>query len=318
MKVSILVPVYGVEKYIGACAESLFGQTYEELEYVFVDDCSPDHSMAILQEVLENYPSRRKQVRIVRHDRNRGLGAARKTALEVSAGDFVLNVDSDDYLSLDAVEKLVARQQETDADIVSGTFCSYYEDGTIVACQEPHYKREHCLRLLLVQHVLLPHIWARLIRKSLYSDYGISSVEGINMAEDLALTPRLVYVASSLSYIDDIVYYYRDDSTASTFATHLAVRHVSSFLRACDVLWTFFVRYDSRRRYMGELETGMLNAWHQGMLAGLSKTEIRQQLSYRPQHLLFRVVHFLLAHRCTLPLLRLAYLTIKKFRSLVV
>ena len=104
MKVSLLVPVYGVEKYIRQCSRTLFGQTYDDIEYVFVDDCSPDNSVAVIRQVLAEYPHREQQVRIVRHDHNRGLGAARKTALEAATGDFVLNVDSDDYLSLDAVE----------------------------------------------------------------------------------------------------------------------------------------------------------------------------------------------------------------------
>ena len=103
MKVSILVPVYGVEKYIGQCAETLFSQTYDDIEYVFVDDCTPDDSIQVLRQVLSAYPQRTNQVSIIRHDHNRGLGAARKTAFEASTGEFVMNVDSDDYLAQDAV-----------------------------------------------------------------------------------------------------------------------------------------------------------------------------------------------------------------------
>ncbi|MBP5277253.1 MAG: glycosyltransferase family 2 protein, partial [Prevotella sp.] len=93
MKVSILVPVYGVEQAIETCTESLFAQTYEQLEYIFVDDCSPDRSIEVLQQVLSRYPHRSKQVNILRHDVNRGLGAARLTALMAATGDFVMHVD---------------------------------------------------------------------------------------------------------------------------------------------------------------------------------------------------------------------------------
>ena len=79
MKVSLLVPVYGVEKYIRQCSRTLFGQTYDDIEYVFVDDCSPDNSVAVIRQVLAEYPHREQQVRIVRHDHNRGLEATRKT-----------------------------------------------------------------------------------------------------------------------------------------------------------------------------------------------------------------------------------------------
>ena len=130
MKVSVLVPIYGVEKYIGQCAKTLFAQTYADIEYVFVDDCTPDRSIEVLQQILAEYPQRKNQVRIIRHEHNRGLGAARKTAFDATTGDFVLNVDSDDHLPLDAVEKLVACQQQTGADIVSGSYSSHFEDGT--------------------------------------------------------------------------------------------------------------------------------------------------------------------------------------------
>ena len=136
MKVSILVPVYGVEKYIGQCAETLFGQTYDDIEYVFVDDCTPDNSIQVLRQVLSAYPQRTKQVSIIRHDHNRGLGAARKTAFEASSGEFVMNVDSDDYLAPDAVEKLVARQQQTGADLVEGGgYRQLLRVGWYVACR---------------------------------------------------------------------------------------------------------------------------------------------------------------------------------------
>ena len=81
MKVSILVPIYGVEKYIEQCAISLFSQTYEDVEYIFVNDCTPDNSISILEKVLANYPERKSQTKIINHPENRGLGAGRKTVM---------------------------------------------------------------------------------------------------------------------------------------------------------------------------------------------------------------------------------------------
>ena len=293
MKVSILVPVYGVEKYVGQCSQTLFAQTYDDIEYVFVDDCTPDNSMAVIQQVLAEYPHREHQVRMVRHDHNRGLGAARKTALETATGDFVLNVDSDDYLALDAVEKLVACQQQTGADIVSGNYSSHFEDGTIVLRPEPHLDRNTALKLMLIQHT------------------RIESVEGINMAEDMALTPRLIHAANKMAYVDDSVYYYRDDSSASTFANHLSTKHVLSYVKANEMLWQYFSMNDKKRDFLFALEIGMLNVYYQAMAVGIDKRQIADNLSYKPQTRLFRCLQGLLAHRQTLPLLRFVYLTVK-------
>ncbi len=311
MKVSILVPVYGVEKYVGQCSQTLFAQTYDDIEYVFVDDCTPDNSMAVIQQLLAEYPHREHQVRIVRHDHNRGLGAARKTAFETATGDFVLNVDSDDYLALDAVEKLVACQRQTSADIVSGNYSSHFEDGTIVLRPEPHLDRNTALKLMLIQHTLLPHIWARLIRKTVYTEHGIESVEGINMAEDMALTPRLIHAANEMAYIDDSVYFYRDDSSASTFANHLSTKHVLSYVKANEMLWQYFSVNDKKRDFLFALEIGMLNVYYQALAVGIDKQQIAEILSYKPQTLMFRCLQGLLAHRQTLSLLRFAYLMVK-------
>ena len=311
MKVSILVPVYGVEKYVGQCSQTLFAQTYDDIEYVFVDDCTPDNSMVVIQQVLAEYPHREHQVRMVRHDHNRGLGAARKTALETATGDFVLNVDSDDYLALDAVEKLVACQRQTGADIVSGNYSSHFEDGTIVFHREQHLSKDITLKLMLIQHTLLPHIWARLIRKTVYTEHGIESVEGINMAEDMALTPRLIHAANEMAYIDDSVYFYRDDSSASTFANHLSTKHVLSYVKANETLWQYFSVNDKKRVFLCALETGMLNVYYQAMAVGIDKRQIADNLSYKPQTRLFRCLQGLVAHRQTLSLLRFAYLMVK-------
>ncbi len=101
--ISILVPIYGVEKYIERCSRSLFGQTYFNIEYIFVDDCTKDNSIGILKKVLMDYPLRAKKVKIVSHSTNRGLSAARNTALTHAEGAYIMHVDSDDYLSECAV-----------------------------------------------------------------------------------------------------------------------------------------------------------------------------------------------------------------------
>ena len=295
MKISILVPVYGVEKYIPQCAKTLFEQTYHDIEYIFVDDCSPDDSIVVLQQLLANYPERKNQVHIVRHDHNRGLGAARKTAFEA------------------AVELLVAKQQETGADIVSSSYTSVFQDGTAILHAEPHYSKDDCLKLMLIQNTLLPHIWARLIRRNLYIEHGITSVEGINMAEDLALTPRLIHAATSVSYVKESTYYYRDDSSASTFANQLSRKHIISLLKANQELWVYFREKDVEGKFLFALEIGMMNTYHLALKSGLALKEINEIISYKPQHPLFCVLHGLFAHSNTIPMLRFAFLSVKWF-----
>ena len=107
IKVSIIIPVYGVEKYIEKCARSLFEQTYSNIEYIFVNDKSKDDSIDILKKILTAYPDRKAQVRIVEHEKNKGLSQARETGIGYASGMYLMHVDSDDYIEPNMVELCV-------------------------------------------------------------------------------------------------------------------------------------------------------------------------------------------------------------------
>ena len=185
MKISVLVPVYGVEKYIARCAESLFGQTYQDLEFVFVDDCTPDRSIAILQEVMARWPQRAEQVRILRNDRNRGIGYVRQRLIDECTGDCITFVDSDDYLPSRAIGLLAAEMERSGADMVDGAWQSVTPQG-VSAVRRPYKTPDggRYLALLLCQNVVSNRMWGRLYRRSLFTENGIRLVPGIDFSED--------------------------------------------------------------------------------------------------------------------------------------
>jgi len=121
--VSIIVPVYGVEKHIERCACSLFEQTHKDIEYIFVNDCTLDNSITVLEQVItKHYPEKRNRIKIINKGKNEGLPMARKTGLAYAAGDYVLHVDSDDWLEPDMIGKLYAKAMIDDCDIV---YCDF-------------------------------------------------------------------------------------------------------------------------------------------------------------------------------------------------
>lgn len=100
-KVSVIIPVYKVEKFVERCVRSLMEQTMDGIEYIFVDDASPDDSILILHKVLVDYPERSERVKILVHSENKGLPAARNTGLAVAKGEYVFHCDSDDFVEKD-------------------------------------------------------------------------------------------------------------------------------------------------------------------------------------------------------------------------
>lgn len=242
MTVSILVPIYNVEKYIERCARSLFEQTYADIEYIFVNDCTPDDSIVILKKIILEYPYRKEHIRIITHEQNRGLAAARNTAIENSTGDFVMHVDSDDYLEKNAVELLVKKQLETNADIVSGNAVKETKDRRILL-QEPEYKSKEEMILNCIKPTLDHVIWRRLIRLSLYKDNNIQAKEGVNVGEDWQVVPQLVYYTKKIAKINNAIYHYNclnDNSYMSNkescFKRSIAIQDIGSI----EILEDFF------------------------------------------------------------------------------
>ena len=98
---------------------SLFRQSYTEIEYIFVDDCSSDRSVEVLLQVAERYPQLQQQIRILHHESNRGVAAARETGLAAATGEYVYWVDADDWIEPDAIEKMVVRSEQGQKDIIA-------------------------------------------------------------------------------------------------------------------------------------------------------------------------------------------------------
>jgi glycosyltransferase involved in cell wall biosynthesis len=205
--VSILVPVYNVEQYIERCARSIFEQTYENLEYIFVDDCTPDNSIMILEQVLAEYSHRINQVKIIRHAQNEGLAVARNTSIGNAAGVFVFIVDSDDYIEKDAISTLLDIQEQTDADVVTGRMY-INEDGIDSRYLEPFYKNKEEMLQTILSSAWHHEIANRLIRRSLFINHGIEALPRVDICEDWQLSAKVVYYADTCVTAGKFTYHY--------------------------------------------------------------------------------------------------------------
>ena len=125
-KVSVLIPVYNVELYIKKCCISLFSSTIaNECEFIFVNDCSNDKSIQILQETVSRFPELNNNIKIINHMQNKGLASTRNTAISLATGSYLICVDSDDWIEKDYLEKLYNHANENKSDIV---LCNVYRE----------------------------------------------------------------------------------------------------------------------------------------------------------------------------------------------
>lgn len=208
-KITIAVPVYGVESYVEKCAVSLFEQTYPNLEFLFINDCTPDKSVEIINKTLEKYPNRREQVRIINQPKNQGCPAARNLAVQMANGEFIFHVDADDFIEPDTIVTLANEQLMTNADLVVGNYLIETQHTTklVKYCDIKKSKEEivkDCLDDKSSQSV-----WGILIKKSLYIDNNIKADENFHVGEDWQVAPLLLYYAKKIAYVDKVIYHYQ-------------------------------------------------------------------------------------------------------------
>ena len=216
--VSVLIPFYNAERDLERCALSLFEQDYPDIQFVFVDDGSQDQSISCLKQVLEKFPDRQSEVRIISHEENKGIAASRNTALKNAVGEFVCFVDSDDWLEHDSIDLLVGKQRENDFDLVSGNRLIHFSDREVLFEEKAyHSKREMVLQMM--QYSWDHFITGRLIRRSLFVDNNLIWTEGQNLGEDRYMMTLLAYYANSSALIDSVVYHYERRS-AGSLTTH--------------------------------------------------------------------------------------------------
>lgn len=206
MKVSVIVPIYNVERFIGRCVDSLMQQTLDDVEYIFVNDATPDGSMEVLETTLQKYPTRSRQVKILTHEENRGLPAARNTGLNVATGKYIFHCDSDDFMEPDTLKALYETAEREGADYV---WCDYFvssKKGSQYKAQREYLDADQALRGML-RGDMIYNVWNKLVRRDLYDSNGIVFPDGHAMGEDMTMI-MLLACASKIAFVHYGGYHY--------------------------------------------------------------------------------------------------------------
>ena len=208
--VSIIVPVYKVEKYIRQCVDSLLAQTYRNIEVILVDDGSPDNCGAICDE----YAAKDSRVKVI-HQQNGGVSVARQTGIDHATGEYSIHADPDDWVELNMIEELVAKAVANNADMV---ICDFYRESKsdrIHVCQNPgnDLSASAVLRKILSQQ-LHGSCCNKLVNRSRIEGIGFTP-EDLCILEDELYNIRILARKIKVSYLPKALYHYRIDNEDS-------------------------------------------------------------------------------------------------------
>ena len=203
-KVSIIVPIYNVEKYLEKCLKTILNQTYENLEIILVDDGSTDKSSIICDEYCE----KDKRIKVI-HKKNEGVSSARNKGIKESTGKYVVFIDSDDYVVNNYIEILYKYMIDNNVDLVISNAIDVNEEGVILKLKETNdlfMNKEECLKGLLSEDNFYHTCWGNMYRKDLLEKIRFNCE--YRMSEDLDFLYRYIKHIRSAYFLSKNMYYY--------------------------------------------------------------------------------------------------------------
>lgn len=235
MKISIIIPIYNVEKYFRKNIDSLLMQKYTDLEYVFVDDCSKDRSMDILYECLSLFKN--NTVKIVKHLCNQGLAAARLTGLMNSTGDYVWFIDSDDWIDSNSTIILSKIIKEYEPDIIQFSHVEEIDNGKI-----KRINKGTTLEKILWQKTY-PCIWRNVFKRHYLLDNEIKPIIGINYSEDFVMTSRAYALTKNIILLPNSYLYYYNNTNRSSYTHNVNLKSSYNCIDGCNSIFSFYVSH---------------------------------------------------------------------------
>lgn len=330
IKVSVIVPVYNVSEYIDRCWDSIRNQTYKNIEVLFVDDCGTDDSVTKLEGYLAT--SDVVAVRILHHDKNRGLSAARNTGLEAATGDYVYFLDSDDDITEDCIESLVVPLSEKQYDFVVGDYSVVGDGGysPLSLSTGVVETQEEVLRTYAAGEWYVM-AWNKLCRKDFLIENDLFFKEGL-IHEDVLWTFKVACKAANMYVVKHPVYNYYVRS--SSIMTSMSIeKDVNIYVEVFGNIAAFVE--DEDRKY-GRYEYALIEGKKTGILYSLlqkSEAELYSKAYLKFRKLpfanpfeayrkgvigagyLFRDIHYLLPEKLGCLYKKMFYLLVYKLRG---
>lgn len=215
IELSIITPFYKAEKYIVRCVQSLMEQTLKDgIEFIFIDDCSPDNSLELLKSVINSYPKRKGQIHIIHHTKNLGVTQSRRDGLQNAKGKYIGWCDADDWLEANMFEKMLNAAIINNTDVV---VCNYIEHWAKEKDRTVKYKAYTCPYEAIKSSLAgrFPgYLWNQIIKADLLKE-AFNNIIPTNFGEDTFAIWHVYFRAKNLVFIDDVLYHYNIMNTNS-------------------------------------------------------------------------------------------------------
>lgn len=250
-KVSVIVPIYNVEAFIERCAVSLFEQTLDDIEYIFVNDCTLDNSMTILSEVLSRYPQRKEQVRIINQSENLGAAKAREDGIKAARGEYIIHCDSDDWVDKEMYQLLYEKAIANKYDMV---ICDWYvTDGVNHKKIDQKLDMDADLLPRLLNHSIRGSLCNKLVARNIYN--SLDFYPKAHMFEDLAYSVQFVCKCKKIGYLESPLYYYynNENSICKNANDSFCIRRCDQACKNIDDVLEYLKKYKLDRKYAKEI-----------------------------------------------------------------
>lgn len=245
-KVTVIIPVYNSEKYIGKCIESILKQTYNDYEIMVVNDGSKDNSQKIIDEYKNKYPEKIIAIK----QENKGVSITRNESIKRANGKYIMFIDNDDYIDNDYIETFVREAEKDDYDIVLGGYRRITDKQKIL--------KELKLQNKEWSKMMIPAPWAKIYKKQYLIDNNITFLKN-NIGEDIYFNLKAMLLTKKIKIIDYIGYnwFYNTQSVSNTIQKNITNLQIYELLNACykeleesnlikenyNLIKTFFTRY---------------------------------------------------------------------------
>lgn len=249
--ISIIIPVYNVEKYIIRCLDSIINQPFKDIEIILVDDGSKD----ISGDICDSYSQKDKRITVI-HKKNGGVSSARNAGISIATGDWVLFIDGDDVLEKDALNLYAKTVTSKDVDMVLGNYVECDEQGNITLSDNQQFEGYkdmlECLKLFYRSDTCLfqGYIWNRLMKRSIIIDNNLLFDESIHYKEDgLFAVQYMICCSNKCWYTSKIVYRYYQHPTSSihTYNTSFSDKYLSNLNARILCLNSINKKYNNKK-----------------------------------------------------------------------